>query len=132
MRLILFNYLIGNCDAHGKNFSLVGPNVSNLRLAPAYDLVSTTFYAGISRHMAMSIGGNYNHDNVGASDISQMAKQAGISTALLKPLLKELAEQIAEAALPLAESILKEGFPQALPIAEHIIQESKKSAATVT
>lgn len=56
---VLFNYLIGNNDAHGKNFSLLyHPSGDRLRveLAPLYDLVSTAAYPGLSPRMAMKVG----------------------------------------------------------------------------
>src|ERR1035441_7654806 len=55
---VIFNYLIGNSDAHGKNISLLllpeGP-----MLAPFYDLISTRIYAhyGLAEGLAMKIGG---------------------------------------------------------------------------
>lgn len=59
---VLFNYLIGNNDAHGKNFSLlytVAGAEPYVRLAPFYDLVSTAYYRELSPKMAMKIGGKY-------------------------------------------------------------------------
>jgi serine/threonine-protein kinase HipA len=52
---VVFNYLIGNSDAHGKNFSFLYTE-SGARLAPLYDLVSTQAYPDLSRIMAMKIG----------------------------------------------------------------------------
>ena len=40
-RLVLFNFLIGNEDAHLKNFSLITQN-GKVQLSPAYDLLNTT------------------------------------------------------------------------------------------
>lgn len=55
---VLFNYLIGNADAHGKNFSLLYRG-DRPKLAPAYDLLSTDVYPELSEKMAMKIGGLY-------------------------------------------------------------------------
>ena len=59
---VVFNYLIGNNDAHAKNFSLLhvaeGATVQ-VQLAPLYDLVSTVSYPGLSPKMAMKIGSKY-------------------------------------------------------------------------
>lgn len=53
---VIFNYLIGNADAHAKNISLLltqqGPH-----LAPFYDLMCTAIYDGITDKLAMKIGG---------------------------------------------------------------------------
>lgn len=43
-RLILFNYLIGNGDAHLKNFSLLENSDGDMVLSPAYDLLNTTLH----------------------------------------------------------------------------------------
>ena len=52
---IIFNVIVGNADAHGKNFSLLygkkGPY-----LAPLYDLLSTAAYPQLTSNFAMRIG----------------------------------------------------------------------------
>lgn len=40
-RLILFNYLIANGDAHFKNFSLIETALGDFKLSPAYDLLNS-------------------------------------------------------------------------------------------
>lgn len=41
LRLILFNYLFSNGDAHFKNFSLLETGMGDFRLSPAYDLLNS-------------------------------------------------------------------------------------------
>jgi HipA-like C-terminal domain/HipA N-terminal domain len=55
-RALVFNWLIGNCDAHAKNYSLLYDR-SAPTLAPLYDLVSTTAYPELTTRLAMSIDG---------------------------------------------------------------------------
>lgn len=44
-KLILFNYLVCNGDAHVKNFSVYSPNADGVyKLAPAYDLLNTSLH----------------------------------------------------------------------------------------
>lgn len=43
-RLIVFNYVIGNVDAHFKNFSLVPTPLGDFVLSPAYDLLNTKLH----------------------------------------------------------------------------------------
>lgn len=43
-RLIVFNYAIGNGDAHFKNFSLVPTPLGDFVLSPAYDLLNTKLH----------------------------------------------------------------------------------------
>jgi len=45
--LFIFNLIIGNKDAHGKNYSILQKNNESV-LAPAYDILSTTYYPGLS------------------------------------------------------------------------------------
>ena len=56
-RLIVFA-LVGNCDAHLKNFSLL-ETPDGLRLSPAYDVVNTAIYDRFDQTLALSIGGRW-------------------------------------------------------------------------
>lgn len=58
-RLIVFA-LVGNCDAHLKNFSLLEAR-EGLRLSPAYDILNTVVYDGYDQELALSIGGRKAH-----------------------------------------------------------------------
>ena len=79
---VIYNYLVGNNDAHGKNFSLLyhgaGTTNQEIRLAPLYDVVSTTYYPDLSKGMAMKIGGEYSSDKVTPKDFEQLAEEAGL------------------------------------------------------
>ncbi|MEX2274621.1 MAG: type II toxin-antitoxin system HipA family toxin [Actinomycetota bacterium] len=44
LRAVTLNVLVGNGDAHGKNFSLLHEPSGAIRLAPTYDVVSTLVY----------------------------------------------------------------------------------------
>lgn len=55
-RLVVFNFLICNDDAHLKNFSLVARGARDYVLAPAYDLVNTTFHLYQPRIFALDKG----------------------------------------------------------------------------
>ncbi|MBQ0071788.1 MAG: HipA domain-containing protein, partial [Spirochaetales bacterium] len=51
LEVTVFNYLIDNCDAHGKNLSFLYHHESDkVRLAPFYDLVCSTIYPEFSRN----------------------------------------------------------------------------------
>jgi serine/threonine-protein kinase HipA len=53
----LLNFLVGNSDAHGKNFALLYARAGSVRLAPLYDIVSTAVYPELTQRLAMSIAG---------------------------------------------------------------------------
>jgi serine/threonine-protein kinase HipA len=74
---LVFNWLIGNCDAHGKNFSLLY-DAGAPTLAPLYDLVSTTAYAGLTTRLAMRIGGAMQIEQVDMDAWVQLAREIGV------------------------------------------------------
>lgn len=63
VRIAIFNYVIGNADAHGKNFSFLIEKDA-VKLAPFYDLLSTQVYPNLSQKMAMKIGNKYEPNDV--------------------------------------------------------------------
>lgn len=55
-KICVFNYLIGNTDNHIKNQSLLySEDLKRIRLAPAYDIVSTMIYDSSTENMALGI-----------------------------------------------------------------------------
>ncbi len=61
-RLTLFNYLVGNEDAHLKNFSLIRLN-RKVQLSPAYDLLNTTMVMKVTEELALPLNGKKNNLN---------------------------------------------------------------------
>jgi serine/threonine-protein kinase HipA len=53
----IFNLIIGNADAHAKNFSLLHSSGGAMTLAPLYDLLSTVIYPNLHVKLAMKIAG---------------------------------------------------------------------------
>ncbi len=51
----IFNLIVGNADAHGKNFSILY-DIEGPRFAPLYDLLATVAYPELSPKLAMRIG----------------------------------------------------------------------------
>jgi len=95
---VVFNFLVGNNDAHGKNFSLLyrGAGTANqeIRLAPLYDVVSTRYYPELTREMAMKIGGEYSSDRVAKTNFEQLAEDAGLAKPIVRSRVPELAEAV--------------------------------------
>lgn len=83
LRWALFQFLIGNCDAHGKNFSFFVRG-EGLDPAPWYDLVSVVQYAGIDHELAMAWGDAFSLDEVGAFQLADFAQRCGVDRNLLK------------------------------------------------
>jgi serine/threonine-protein kinase HipA len=74
----LFNLLVGNADAHGKNLSLLVDAKGLPSLAPFYDLVCTRNYKKISRDLAMNMGGISDPDMVGTQQLHTLAAELNI------------------------------------------------------
>lgn len=83
LRWALFQFLIGNSDAHGKNFSFF-VHRQGLEPAPWYDLVSVVQYPGIDHELAMAYGDAFSLDQVGAFQLADFAKRCGVERRLLK------------------------------------------------
>ncbi|MEA5446845.1 type II toxin-antitoxin system HipA family toxin [Gammaproteobacteria bacterium AB-CW1] len=107
LRRVLFNWLIGNMDAHAKNFALLlekqGP-----ALAPAYDLISTDAIDGLSRRMAMRIGDEQRPDWLRRDHFETMSKGAGINPRLSFRTLEDMVEKLSEVVPEVTESIQDE------------------------
>ena len=90
---VIFNALIGNHDAHGKNFSLLYGGGSPV-LAPFYDLLSTAIYPQLTPKMAMKIGSKYKFSELEAKHWEQFAQEAGLAKAATLKRLKALAKSL--------------------------------------
>lgn len=68
-----FNLLVGNNDSHAKNLAILytdeGP-----RLAPFYDLMSTTLYRGLSRRFAFRIAGEDSPGSIERAHLETLAR----------------------------------------------------------
>ncbi len=91
---VIFNFLAGNHDAHGKNFSLLYELGKETRLAPLYDLLCTAYYPAVLRNMAMRIGGEYASDKIGPEHFGKMAQEAGLTRPLVLGRVVELGHNI--------------------------------------
>jgi serine/threonine-protein kinase HipA len=66
---VVFHLVIGNTDAHDKNFSLLHAVDGTLELAPMYDASSTVWKVSSNRDLASSINGIYDLDSVTFGDL---------------------------------------------------------------
>lgn len=108
-RIVVFNYLTLNDDAHLKNFSLINRGDGEYRLAPAYDLINTSLHLSMPRIFALDKGlfreGMKLCDTrtVTRRDFEEFGRRIGLSARLVKreldffaaehPLVKELIER---------------------------------------
>lgn len=126
----LFNYLIGNCDAHAKNYSLLQNANATVSLAPAYDLICTTIYDGkrgqkLSRSMGMSIGSHENIDRISPEDFKQFAKDLRINLSSIKEISEMLLATLPTAFQKASEEATVLGFHAAEELTKSILEDTK-------
>lgn len=90
---VIFNVLIGNHDAHAKNFSLLYSGRTPV-LAPFYDLLSTAVYPALTQKMAMKIGNKYKFSEIQARHWEQFAQRGGLAKAQVRRRILELANSL--------------------------------------
>ena len=96
-RALVFNWLIGNCDAHAKNFSLLY-DTGAPTLAPLYDLVSTTAYPELTTRLAMSIDGATQISDVSTRAWEALARETGYSTRFIRITTNSMIERTVDEA----------------------------------
>lgn len=126
---IIFNYLIGNADAHGKNFSLLYKN-KKPQLAPAYDLLSTAVYPELSANMAMKIGKKYSPNDVFMRHWHTLVPDTKTAQRGLEKQLYSLSEKCIQKAQELKLTLKNEGIEHT--IFEEIIQIIHNRATRIT
>lgn len=98
---LVFNVLIGNCDAHGKNYSLLYDSRAP-SLAPLYDLVSTAAYAELTARLAMSIDGAKHLEDVDLTAWRKLAEEIGFAPRFLEQRMAPFVDRVREAIPDLA------------------------------
>lgn len=118
----IFNLIVGNADAHGKNFSLLyqGADVS---LAPFYDLLSTVAYPDLSPNLAMKIAKRATLEEVGPATWPAFAEDIGLAASFVRRRVRELSNDvIAQVAL----------IPGSTPLAALDVSALKTYAALIS
>ena len=92
LQLIIFNGLIGNCDAHAKNVSLIHGENGTI-LAPFYDLLSTYVYP-YAKKMAMKIGGGRHFQFLEPKHFERFSKDTSIKYKVVKETIVNMADKI--------------------------------------
>lgn len=87
--LVVFNAIIGNADAHGKNYSMLYDGTTR-RLAPGYDLVSSVFWPALATAPAMKIGGSDSINSILSGHWRKFAEEIGIGATPLRSRIKTL------------------------------------------
>ena len=105
----IFNALIGNADAHGKNFSLLylegGPT-----LTPLYDLMATILYPDVTSKLAMKIVKMSAIEDLDARIWGKFAEDMGLSAPYVRRRVLALSQTVIDQCPAVAMHIAEEGF----------------------
>jgi serine/threonine-protein kinase HipA len=96
LRATIFNVLIGNADAHAKNFSLLHVP-RGVALAPFYDLLSTLVYSDLSPRYAMKIGSKATFEDIRPPDWDAFADASGLAKPQVRRALAKAAAELPRA-----------------------------------
>lgn len=127
----IFNAMVGNHDAHGKNFSLLY-TTQGVVLAPCYDVLSTTVYPNLTDKMAMKIGSKYRFSEVQARHWERFAAEAGLSPAQVKKRILNVAGRLPGLAAKTVAAFEAEGnahtiLPQIMTLIEQRCAQTIRS-----
>jgi serine/threonine-protein kinase HipA len=119
---LVFNVLIGNCDAHGKNYSLLYDSPAP-SLAPFYDLLSTAVHEELTSRLAMSIDGAAHLEEVDKLAWSRLAEEVGFAARFHEQRTLPFVERVLDAGARLAGA---GGYSE--PIVREIVSGVRKRA----
>lgn len=122
--ICIFNYLVGNTDNHIKNLSLLyGEDLKTIRLAPAYDIISTMAYENCTENMALSIDGIYDINQITRESFEKEAEYIGLGKKVAMKRFDTMVNKFVKA-MKLAQNELKEqGFHQVDEICNKILEK---------
>ena len=116
LRITLFNFIIGNCDAHAKNFSMLyDKNLKRKHLSPFYDIVCSSIYEQFDRSLAMKVGNHRELNRITRSDFEHLAS---------KRLLDEEIGQLLTVFPNAVESVRAELDDSMQPLLDRIVSDS--------
>jgi serine/threonine-protein kinase HipA len=111
LRWAIFQVLLGNTDAHGKNVSFFCDE-RGLRLAPAYDLVCMkALDAGFGDNYAMAYGDAFSEHELTPYEWGHFAHQCKLPFRLVAHELDTLAGKVLAAIDPLVADMLQQDVP---------------------
>ena len=121
--MLIYDKLIGNTDNHIKNLSfLYAPDLRSVRLAPAYDLVSTLVYRESTADMSIAIAGEFRWDRITKDTFMEASEEMGLSKKIVAREYDRLLSALPSALLEAAEQMEAEGFMNAPEIARKILE----------
>lgn len=127
---VALNFLLGNHDAHAKNFSLLYGRRGEAQLAPLYDIVSTAAYPALSRKAAMKLGGEYRPEYVRRRHIERFASETGLGGPAVRRRLLRWAAVVPDVAEDLSTEFRERGLHR--PVIDRVLDVVDRRARHLT
>ncbi len=96
LQWVLFQYLVGNSDAHGKNLSFFVNRDGKISISPTYDIVSTVIYNGLEDQIALSVGDEFRLDDIRAYQWALFAEECKIPRKFMQSEMIRMAKLVAK------------------------------------
>lgn len=123
--LCIFNYLIGNTDNHVKNIALLySEDLKGIRLAPAYDLLSTVIYDSSTEKMSLNIDGEYDIMNINQKSFENEAKKLGLGKGIAMQHFLSMVEKFEMALEQSTYELEEQGYGVAVDIQKQILKKA--------
>jgi serine/threonine-protein kinase HipA len=105
---MLFNVLVGNVDAHSKNYSLVIRGISDITMAPLYDVMNGDIYPDVTQNLAMKIAGKQRGRHIHGRHWERFSVQNGLSPTQVKHRVADVSRAVLASAPDVAETMDRE------------------------
>ena len=92
----VYNLIIGNSDAHGKNFSFF-VDERGIRPTPFYDMLCIIAHENVEHDLAMAYGDEFNPNEVKAYQLREFADDIGLNFKLVSQSVDKIASLIIKA-----------------------------------
>lgn len=122
---LIFNVVIGNADAHGKNFSMLYAGHER-RLTPFYDLVCTLAWDELSKTMSMKIGTCKDINDLATSHWKKMADETSLGWPMIQERMRGLATAVRDHSAAVAEDLPELNPSMSERVIEIIITRAEK------
>lgn len=90
-----FNIIIGNADAHARNYSVILAEDDRVELAPLYDLICTRYWDHLDSDTAQLVNGGDAIDTLKAVDLVEEAKTWGVPEGVAERWVSEIVASVA-------------------------------------
>lgn len=94
VRQLVFCVLVGNGDAHAKNWSVIYPDGRRPRLSPAYDLVPTILVPEEPHKLALRLNGGREFARVSVTSFDAMARLVDVPGETMRAWVREDADKV--------------------------------------